>query len=197
MSGAGQVRVLRGGRVVCPEQGHDAIADLVVDDGHVVALRAPGQPAPEDAEVIDVDGCWVLPGGVDLCCYARAPGREDEESLATTLRSPRKPARKSPTPNLPAAAPAARTTRTDGLDSRSSEKPDGRRPRSSRRTSPSSPSGTSPTWRDSLAQAERSRPMMKARLVTPVIFYQAICIWCPWPGNQMTSTIRPRVTPPR
>jgi dihydroorotase len=80
-------RVLRGGRVICPKQGHDAVADVVVSDGRVQELRAPGGAAPDGAEVIDVDGCWVLPGAIDLCCYVREPGYEDDEPLAVTLAS--------------------------------------------------------------------------------------------------------------
>jgi dihydroorotase len=77
--------VLRGGRVLCPASGHDGVADLVLQGGLVEGIERPGGPVPEGAELIDVDGCWVLPGGVDLCAYVRAPGREEEETLEATL----------------------------------------------------------------------------------------------------------------
>jgi dihydroorotase len=80
-------RVLRGGRVVDPRQGHDAIADVIVVDGRVSEIKSPGGAPPAGAEVVDVDGCWVLPGAIDTCAYVREPGREDDEPLSVTLAS--------------------------------------------------------------------------------------------------------------
>jgi len=54
---------LRGGRVVDPTHGVDAVADLFIDDGRLV-VPAPGDAPP--AETIDVSGCVVMAGGIDL-----------------------------------------------------------------------------------------------------------------------------------
>ncbi|WP_063036714.1 dihydropyrimidinase [Nocardia grenadensis] len=60
-------KVVRGGTVV--ESNWSAPADLVIEDGKVVAVVAPGTPAGESAEVIDATGKLVLPGGVDPHCH--------------------------------------------------------------------------------------------------------------------------------
>ena len=64
--------VLRGGRVIDPETGHDAIADVAVADGRIAAI---GHSLDGDA-TIDVAGLVVAPGFVDLHSHAQTlPGR--------------------------------------------------------------------------------------------------------------------------
>ena len=77
--------LLRGGRVVDPSQDLDRQADLLIEDGKVsgvgsVATRKSG-------EVIDVDGCVVTPGFVDMHVHLREPGREDKETILTGSRA--------------------------------------------------------------------------------------------------------------
>jgi dihydroorotase len=58
--------VLRGGRVIDPSgNGTDRLADLVIREGRVAELIAPGQPAG-NLETLDIKGLWVMPGFVDL-----------------------------------------------------------------------------------------------------------------------------------
>jgi len=75
--------VLRGGWVVDPDGGVDAEADLLVRDGRVAAVGPAIDAA--DAQEIDVTGCWVVPGLVDLRTHLREPGDEHEEDLASGL----------------------------------------------------------------------------------------------------------------
>jgi dihydroorotase len=77
--------ILRGGRLIDPSSDVDKRADLVLDEGRVVHIADAGAANADGAEVLDADGCWVLPGAIDLCTFARAPGREEEEDLETTL----------------------------------------------------------------------------------------------------------------
>ena len=56
--------LVRGGRVLDPATGHDAVADVLVRDGRVSAIGA-GLVA-DDATVVDVTGLVVGPGFVDL-----------------------------------------------------------------------------------------------------------------------------------
>jgi predicted amidohydrolase len=56
--------VLRGGRVCDPGTGSEAIADVLVVDGRVAGVE-PSVEAP-DAETVDVTGCVIGPGFVDL-----------------------------------------------------------------------------------------------------------------------------------
>lgn len=59
--------LLRGGRIVDPGRGVDRTGDLLVRDGRVAAIGAPGETgAAPDATVIDAAGALVLPGLIDL-----------------------------------------------------------------------------------------------------------------------------------
>ena len=61
--------MLRGGRVVTG--GGVVEADLLLRDGRIAGILAPGEEAPTDAEVVDVRGKAILPGGVDAHCHFR------------------------------------------------------------------------------------------------------------------------------
>jgi formylmethanofuran dehydrogenase subunit A len=53
---------LRGGRVIDPTNGRDEVCDLYVRDGRMVDL-APHEAATEE---IDIGGCIVMAGGIDM-----------------------------------------------------------------------------------------------------------------------------------
>jgi cytosine/adenosine deaminase-related metal-dependent hydrolase len=57
--------LLRGGRVIDPGSGFDAPADVLVRDGRVAAVDRALTPGP-GAAILDVAGCIVGPGFVDL-----------------------------------------------------------------------------------------------------------------------------------
>jgi N-acyl-D-aspartate/D-glutamate deacylase len=57
--------IIRGGTVFDGRGGPGVARDVVVRDGVVADLLAPGAPAPDGTE-IDASGCWVTPGFVDL-----------------------------------------------------------------------------------------------------------------------------------
>lgn len=61
------MKVVRGGTVV--EATWSGLADLLIDDGKILAVLRPGTPVDESAEVIDAHGKLVLPGGVDPHCH--------------------------------------------------------------------------------------------------------------------------------
>ena len=77
--------LLRGGRVVDPSQDLDRRADLLLEDGKVVAVG--NLSAGKGHEVIDVAGCVVTPGFVDMHVHLREPGREDKETILTGSRA--------------------------------------------------------------------------------------------------------------
>ncbi|MEO0321970.1 MAG: dihydroorotase [Myxococcota bacterium] len=59
-------------------------ADVLIEDGSV--RRVAAELAPSDhpgARVIDVSGCWVARGFVDLRAHLREPGEEHKETLET------------------------------------------------------------------------------------------------------------------
>lgn len=78
--------LLKGGRVVDPSQNHDAVADLLIVDGKVEALKKK-LSAPDGAEIVDCKGKVVAPGLVDIHVHLREPGREDAETVASGARA--------------------------------------------------------------------------------------------------------------
>ncbi len=79
--------IIQNGRVLDPGAGIDRIADLLVVDGRVAELAAAGSLAPQDAEVLEARGRWVLPGLCDLHVHLREPGEEYKEDLASGARA--------------------------------------------------------------------------------------------------------------
>jgi len=78
--------VIRGGRVIDPSQGHDAVADLLMADGRIAGL-GQGLGVPDGAEIVDARAKVVAPGLIDLHVHLREPGREDVETVATGARA--------------------------------------------------------------------------------------------------------------
>ncbi|KAB7741735.1 amidohydrolase/deacetylase family metallohydrolase [Parvibaculum sedimenti] len=58
--------LLKNGRVIDPASGFDAIANVLVVDGKIAAVGAAAGAEVADAEVIDVSGCLVTPGLIDI-----------------------------------------------------------------------------------------------------------------------------------
>ncbi len=71
--------LLKGGRIVDPAQGIDETADLMIDDGLIVGVGA-GLDA-NGADVLDVSGCVVAPGFIDMHVHLREPGQEYKETI--------------------------------------------------------------------------------------------------------------------
>lgn len=74
---------LVGGRVLDPVSNRDEVADIVIQDGHIVDTAT----ANGAETVIDVSGFVVAPGFVDLHCHLREPGFEDAETIASGTRA--------------------------------------------------------------------------------------------------------------
>jgi dihydroorotase len=77
--------LLKGGRVVDPEVGLDAVCDVLIRDGVIVEV-GEGLAMPK-GESVDCTGKVVLPGLVDVHTHLREPGREDEETVASGTRA--------------------------------------------------------------------------------------------------------------
>lgn len=76
--------LIRGGTLV-NEVGAER-GDLLVEDG-TITQRGQGLGAPAGAEVLEADGCIVLPGLVDLHTHLRQPGRESAETVESGARA--------------------------------------------------------------------------------------------------------------
>ena len=74
--------LLKGGRLVDPSQGLDAVGDLLLVDGRVASIGGT-IAGPDGATVIACSGQVVAPGMIDVHVHLREPGREDVETVAT------------------------------------------------------------------------------------------------------------------
>jgi dihydroorotase len=80
--------LLTGGRVIDPQHQVDAACDVLAIDGEIDALEPAGSlQAPEDAEVLDGAGLWIVPGLIDPHVHLRDPGFPEKETILTGLRA--------------------------------------------------------------------------------------------------------------
>ncbi len=73
--------LVRGGRVVDPSQGLDAVRDVLLVDGLVAAIGEHLEAG--DAEVFEAAGTVVAPGFIDMHVHLREPGQTHKETIAT------------------------------------------------------------------------------------------------------------------
>ncbi|HEX5633884.1 MAG TPA: dihydroorotase, partial [Gemmatimonadales bacterium] len=71
--------LVKGGRVVDPASGRDAVGDVFIVDGRI----APGGGAPD--RTLDAGGLVVAPGLIDLCARLREPGYEHKATLESEM----------------------------------------------------------------------------------------------------------------
>ena len=80
--------LIRGAHVLDPRAGIDAEHDVLVRDGEIAELGAPGSlEPPEGAEVLDGEGRHLFPGFVDPHVHLRVPGQEHKEDLDSGTRA--------------------------------------------------------------------------------------------------------------
>jgi dihydroorotase len=80
--------LVSGAHLLDPRTGLDGPGDLLVRDGHIAEIGAPGSiPAPPGAEHIDGEGRHLFPGFVDPHVHLRTPGQEHKEDLETGTRA--------------------------------------------------------------------------------------------------------------
>ena len=76
--------VLKGGRIVDPSQGMDAVSDILIEDGKISRIGKDITPSKADSEkIIDLRGMVVAPGLVDMHVHLREPGFEYKETIRT------------------------------------------------------------------------------------------------------------------
>src|SRR5690348_5633190 len=77
-----------GAHLLDPRSALDGPSDLLVREGRVAEIGAPGSlEAPDGAEVVDGEGLHALPAFVDPHVHLRTPGREDEEDIDSGTRA--------------------------------------------------------------------------------------------------------------
>ena len=90
-AGKSKATLVRGGRVVDPANKVDALRDVLLADGRVSAVDAPGKldaaAKQLGAEILDARGCVVAPGLIDIHVHLREPGQSYKETIATGTRA--------------------------------------------------------------------------------------------------------------
>lgn len=76
--------LLQNGRIIDPERGIDRQGDLLLIDG---VIADEGTPAPGNIRAVDVSGCWIVPGLIDMHVHLREPGEEYKEDIVTGTRA--------------------------------------------------------------------------------------------------------------
>ncbi len=72
------------GRLIDPANGVDAPRDLLLRDGRVAVVEAPGAlSGVQAAETVDATGLIVAPGLVDVHVHLREPGQTYKETITT------------------------------------------------------------------------------------------------------------------
>jgi dihydroorotase len=86
-SGKGADLVLRGATVLDPVAGVDGTHDVVIRDGAIAELTAPGAAAVGGAEVVEAEGLHAFPAFFDPHVHLRTPGQEHKEDIETGTRA--------------------------------------------------------------------------------------------------------------
>jgi dihydroorotase len=79
--------VLRGAEVVDPRAGIRGPHDVVIREGEIAELTAPGSADADELESVDAEGRLALPAFFDPHVHLRAPGHEHKEDLETGTRA--------------------------------------------------------------------------------------------------------------
>jgi dihydroorotase len=80
--------LIRGARVLDPRTAIDGAHDVLVRNGEIAELGAPGSlEAPEGAELVEGAGRHLFPGFVDPHVHLRTPGEEHKETLESGTRA--------------------------------------------------------------------------------------------------------------
>jgi len=77
--------LIKNGRVIDPASGHDAVADIWIENGLITGVGSGLLHA--GAEVFDASGLIVAPGFIDMHVHLREPGFEHSESIESGARA--------------------------------------------------------------------------------------------------------------
>jgi dihydroorotase len=78
------VLAIRNGHLLDPAAGVDAAKDILLKDGRVAEIAAPGKlKLAEGAQTLNAKGLIVAPGLIDIHVHLREPGQGYKETIAT------------------------------------------------------------------------------------------------------------------
>jgi len=76
--------LIRGGHLIDPAAGVDALKDVLLKDGRVADISTPGKmKSANGAEVLDATGLILAPGLIDMHVHLREPGQSHKETIAS------------------------------------------------------------------------------------------------------------------
>ena len=79
--------LIKNGRMINPSDKTDETGDLFIEDG-VIKEKGPSLDLPvQPDKVIDAQGCYVMPGLIDLHIHLRDPGLTHKEDVASGSRA--------------------------------------------------------------------------------------------------------------
>ncbi|MGB9790984.1 MAG: dihydroorotase [Thermacetogeniaceae bacterium] len=78
--------LLKGGMVIDPERNTVERADVLIREGKIAAVQ-PDLEANDGIQVVQVDGCYICPGFIDMHCHLREPGEEIKETILSGTRA--------------------------------------------------------------------------------------------------------------
>lgn len=83
--------LLQNGRIIDPVNKVDRQGDLIISEGRIHEIGAPGTlhlPDPDpDGTTFDLSGKWVVPGLIDMHVHLREPGEEYKETIASGTKA--------------------------------------------------------------------------------------------------------------
>ena len=79
--------LIKGGRVIDPENNIDKVTDIFIDKGVISEIGDDLELEGIDMEVVEAAGKIVSPGLVDMHCHLRDPGQEYKEDIETGTKS--------------------------------------------------------------------------------------------------------------
>ena len=86
-SGESAHLILRGATVLDPVAGIEGVHDVIIREGRVAELAAPGSAAEDGAEAIEAEGLHAFPAFFDPHVHLRTPGQEYKEDIETGTRA--------------------------------------------------------------------------------------------------------------
>ncbi len=78
--------LLSNGRIIDPSSGTDQHGDCLVLDGKIAEIGTVTEK-PENCQMIDMKGLWIVPGLIDMHVHLREPGEEYKETIKSGTRA--------------------------------------------------------------------------------------------------------------
>jgi dihydroorotase len=80
--------LLQNGRIIDPVNKVDRQGDLIISEGRIHEIGAPGTlHLPDPETTFDLSGKWVVPGLIDMHVHLREPGEEYKETIASGTKA--------------------------------------------------------------------------------------------------------------